>query len=77
MATTQGKRQFGNVRKLPSGRFQARYTGPDGHMYAARRENGQALTFQTRGDARTGSRCGARRSCATTGSRRPRRGPSR
>lgn len=51
MATTQGKRQFGNVRKLPSGRFQARYTGPDGHMYAARRENGGALTFQTRGDA--------------------------
>lgn len=51
MATTQGKRQFGNVRKLPSGRFQARYTGPDGHMYAARGENGGALTFQTRGDA--------------------------
>jgi integrase len=51
MATTQGKRQFGNVRKLPSGRYQARYTGPDGHMYAARRENGGALTFQTRGDA--------------------------
>ncbi len=51
MATKQGKRQFGNVRKLPSGRFQARYTGPDGHMHAARRENGQALTFETRGDA--------------------------
>jgi hypothetical protein len=51
MATKQGKRQFGNVRKLPSGRFQARYTGPDGHMHAARRDNGQALTFETRGDA--------------------------
>src|SRR4051812_23013465 len=51
MATTQGKRQFGNVRKLPSGRFQARYTGPDGHTYSARRENGGALTFQTKGDA--------------------------
>jgi Phage integrase, N-terminal SAM-like domain len=51
MATTQGKRQFGNIRKLPSGRYQARYTGPDGHMYAACRENGGALTFQTRGDA--------------------------
>lgn len=24
------KRSFGNIRKLPSGRFQARYTGPDG-----------------------------------------------
>lgn len=27
---TGRKRRFGNVRKLPSGRFQARYTGPDG-----------------------------------------------
>src|SRR5437660_7402250 len=27
---TMGKRYFGNVRRLPSGRFQARYTGPDG-----------------------------------------------
>ena len=51
MAPRQAKRQFGSIRKLPSGRFQARYTGPDGHTYAARRENGQALTFQTRGDA--------------------------
>ncbi|MGI5485664.1 tyrosine-type recombinase/integrase [Microtetraspora malaysiensis] len=25
-----GKRRFGRVRKLPSGRFQARYAGPDG-----------------------------------------------
>src|SRR6516225_4141334 len=25
----KGKRQIGNVRKLPSGRFQARYTAPD------------------------------------------------
>jgi hypothetical protein len=24
------KRQFGRVRKLPSGRYQARYLGPDG-----------------------------------------------
>lgn len=51
MATTQGKRQFGNVRKLPSGRCQARYTAPDGHIYAACRDDGGALTFQTRGDA--------------------------
>jgi integrase len=51
MTTAQGKRQFGNIRKLPSGRYQARYTGPDGHMYAAQRDNGGALTFQTRGDA--------------------------
>jgi integrase len=25
-----GKRQFGSIRQLPSGRYQARYTGPDG-----------------------------------------------
>ncbi|MFC5006940.1 tyrosine-type recombinase/integrase [Dactylosporangium cerinum] len=27
---TSRKRRFGNVRKLPSGKYQARYTGPDG-----------------------------------------------
>jgi integrase len=30
-----GKRRFGAVRKLPSGRFQARYRGPDGIMRSA------------------------------------------
>lgn len=40
-----------NVRKLPSGRFQARYTGPDGHTHTARRETGGPLTFDTKGDA--------------------------
>ena len=30
MANKKGRRRFGNVRKLPSGRFQARYLGPDG-----------------------------------------------
>jgi integrase len=49
--TTRRKRYFGNVRKLPSGRFQARYTAPDSRTYAARRENGQSLTFETRADA--------------------------
>jgi integrase len=29
------KRYFGNVRKRASGRFQARYTGPDGKTYSA------------------------------------------
>jgi integrase len=29
-----GKRTFGSVRKLPSGRYQARYTGPDGATYS-------------------------------------------
>lgn len=29
------KRRFGSVRRLPSGRWQARYRGPDGQMRAA------------------------------------------
>ncbi|MGW0593472.1 tyrosine-type recombinase/integrase [Streptosporangium sp. NPDC002607] len=29
------RRKFGNIRKLPSGRFQARYKGPDGVSYTA------------------------------------------
>ena len=43
-----GKRTFGSVRKLPSGRFQARYTGPDGHTYTGRSPEGRALTFDSR-----------------------------
>lgn len=44
---TKGKKAgFGSVRKLPSGRRQARYTGPDGVMYAA------PTTFTTLQDAR-------------------------
>lgn len=42
------KRYFGSVRRLPSGRFQARYTGPDGRTYTARTESGSALTFDSR-----------------------------
>jgi integrase len=30
MANKPGRRRFGNIRKLPSGRYQARYLGPDG-----------------------------------------------
>jgi integrase len=45
------KRRFGSVRVLPSGRWQARYTGPDGRPYTARTEAGRPLTFATRGDA--------------------------
>lgn len=51
VARTPSKRYFGNVRKLPSGRFQARYTGPDGKTYSARTSEGKPLTFETRGDA--------------------------
>ena len=46
-----GKRYFGSVRKLPSGRFQARYLGPDGTSYTARTPEGRPLTFDTKGDA--------------------------
>ena len=38
-------RQFGNVRKLPSGRYQARYRGPDGQMRSA------SVTFDRKTDA--------------------------
>lgn len=39
------RRQFGTVRKLPSGKHQARYIGPDGRRHTAPR------TFPTRTDA--------------------------
>ena len=32
MANKDGHRRFGNIRHLPSGRFQIRYPGPDGRM---------------------------------------------
>ena len=41
------KASFGSVRKLPSGRYQARYTAPDLVRHTA------PLTFDTRGDAET------------------------
>jgi integrase len=34
MANKAGHRRFGNIRALPSGRFQIRYPGPDGRMRA-------------------------------------------
>ena len=43
-----GKRYFGNVRRLPSGRYQARYTGPDGATYTGRSPEGRALTFDSK-----------------------------
>jgi integrase len=39
------KRRFGEVSKLPSGRYRARYVGPDGARHSA------PFTFQTKGDA--------------------------
>lgn len=42
----KGRREtFGSLRHLPSGRWQARYTGPDGRTHKA------PTTFETRGDA--------------------------
>jgi integrase len=45
------RRHFGNVRRRASGRWQARYTGPDGRTYSARTTEGRPLTFDTKGDA--------------------------
>lgn len=48
MANRKGtKARFGNLRRLPSGRIQARYTGPDGLIHKA------PFTFDTEGDAET------------------------
>lgn len=47
----RGKRSFGNLRRLPSKRWQARYTGPDGKLHAATTSDGRPLTFDTKRDA--------------------------
>lgn len=44
---------WGRLRKLPSGRWQARYPGPDGKTYSARTQDDKPLTFFTKTDART------------------------
>ncbi|HXT91741.1 MAG TPA: site-specific integrase, partial [Trebonia sp.] len=53
MANSKGRRRrFGSVRRLPSGRYQARYPGPDGVMrpaddtFATKTEAEQWLTRQ-------------------------------
>jgi integrase len=46
VANSSGRRAaFGNTRRLPSRRYQARYTGPDGQLHTA------PTTFDTKGDA--------------------------
>lgn len=45
MAGKRGRKGFGYVRKLPSGRYQASYVGPDTARHNA------PMTFQTKGDA--------------------------
>lgn len=50
MAASKGRRRFGNVRRLPSGRYQARYVGPDGlerkapHTFETERQAARWLT---------------------------------
>ncbi|GAA5196738.1 tyrosine-type recombinase/integrase [Microbacterium jejuense] len=44
---------WGSLRKLPSGRWQARYPAPDGETYTARTEDDKPLTFLTKTDARS------------------------
>jgi integrase len=52
MAMTKGARQFGNIRTLPSGRFQARYTGPDSvsrsapHTFERKRDASRWLSLR-------------------------------
>jgi integrase len=46
-ASPKRKRLPAGVRKLASGRFQARYTGPDGKRYNSQRSDGTPLTFDT------------------------------
>ena len=43
----KGKRYFGSTRVLPSGRIQARYTGPDAVTYTGRTPEGRPLTFDS------------------------------
>ena len=51
MANSKGRRRFGNVRKLPSSRFQARYLGPDGlerkapHTFETEKQAAKWLTI--------------------------------
>lgn len=57
MSTTKKKaatkrEPWGRLRKLPSGRWQVRYPGPDGEMYTARTDDDKPLTFLTKTDAR-------------------------
>jgi integrase len=45
MPNKEGHRRFGNVRKLPSGRYQVRYPGPDGRLRS------HPQTFDRKSDA--------------------------
>jgi integrase len=45
MPNKEGHRRFGNIRRLPSGRYQVRYPGPDGRLRS------HPQTFDRKGDA--------------------------
>lgn len=51
--STSKREPWGRSRKLPSGRWQARYPGPDGQTYTARTAADKPLTFVSKADART------------------------
>lgn len=46
-----GKRAFGSIRKLPSGRFQARYVGPDLCEHTRHRVRSRRRSSPRRGSA--------------------------
>nr|BFF08120.1 hypothetical protein GCM10023233_30890 [Brevibacterium otitidis] len=50
---TSPRESWGSLRRLPSGRWQARYPGADGEIHTARTDDDRALTFETKTDART------------------------
>ena len=53
LAKSTKREAWGSLRKLSSGRWQARYPGPDGAMHTARTDDDRSLTFLTKTDART------------------------
>lgn len=63
------RRGFGHVRRLPSGRWQASYLGPDGRRHTARTPDGGPLTFEAKADA--DSFIALRQSAITRGAWRP------
>jgi integrase len=48
VARSRTRRHFGSVRRLPSGRWQVRFPGPDGAQHTARTPDGRSLTFDSK-----------------------------
>ena len=46
------RENWGSIRRLKSGRYQARARGSDGRLHPAKTPNGRPLTFPTKGEAR-------------------------